>query len=210
MRTFVYIIRAPSLGIAKVGVTADPKGRFGSVKGAAPATLELSHVFEFQSTQAAAVWEKRIFTHANRNRDHGEWVIDDEKLVSLIAEMPRENETARFFETFQGRPTPKNCASFGVQKIRENIAFMPKGSPLSEFVGAFPGAAMAIITTRLAQGYGVEDIAVKDGIDVQDVRDHVAAMRESGTFRIFNFNSASGKQRYENFWSDVAALAVSQ
>ena len=42
------------------------------------------------------------------------------------------------------------------------------------------------VKTLLSKGYGVEDIAIKTGVDVQHVRNEVAILRDDGAlYRMF-------------------------
>lgn len=179
MSQFLYIVRAPGAGLAKVGMSIDPKRRFSGLSATAMHALELAHVFEFSSVQAAAVWEKRLLTHANRTRDSGEWVVDDARLVELISEIPQGCATGAFYSVSKGRSNKASEEKFGEKKVSEHLYQHPEGVSFAEFRGAFKGADKRIIEARLAAGFGVEDIAAKDGISADQAREHIEALRQS-------------------------------
>jgi len=166
----LYCIRfdAPVEPIAKVGVTKDIRSRFPGLTQAAPYPATLTHLFSFATEDDAKSWEHRILRLATRYRDQGEWVLADDRLAELLDQVRGgEDLTEHFATTYRGRVLAVDRPH---RKARRNGI-----GDISAFRKA--------VRSRIADGFGVEDISVKDGFDVELVRAEVQRLRARGEFK---------------------------
>lgn len=166
----LYCIRfdMPAQPIAKVGITRDVRLRFAGITQAAPYPATLTRLFAFSTIDEAKSWEHRILRLATRYREQGEWVLADERLSELLDQVRGgEDLTEHFAATYRGRVLSVDRPHRkGRRKAIGNMV-----------------AFRETIRTRLADGFGVEDISVKDGFDVALVRSEVQRLRASGFFK---------------------------
>lgn len=145
MTAFLYILSTEGTGtrIAKIGVTHSLANRLTSISTCSPFRLVLTHLIKFPSRCTADAEEARLLVAAKRFRPEGEWVVHDEMLERVIAEI-RGGESAIHEFRYRGR---KFSVSEGTDALAR--ARNPRIG-LSE---------RRTINRMIADGYGYEDIA---------------------------------------------------
>lgn len=165
MTEYLYCIRSIGAGpgIAKIGVTRNVRSRFQTITTCAPFRCTLHRAIAFDTRQAADAWEDHILRQATRYRADGEWIVADVALDRLLSDVRGGRDvTADHFRCYRGRPVKP-----------------PKDLP-ARAAGLTGKRAANLVRARLADGYGVEDMAAMDGLDLTFARQEVARLRSIG------------------------------
>ena len=179
--SFLYCIEMEQGALAKVGIAFKPKQRLNTFRSNSPFAMRFRHVLEVERDLAAA-YERHILASARRYRNRGEWVYADEKLDKLFGEVsPAINRTEEFLadhNDYAGRPivddTTRSMEHVHQARFRAQVGKV--AAARARYNGTPNDYARAVIRARLSDGYGVEDIAVMDKLDVDYVR---AVMRNA-------------------------------
>ena len=183
--SFLYCIEMEQGALAKVGIAYKPKQRLSAFRASSPFAMRFRHVLEVERDLAAA-YERHILASARRYRNRGEWVYADKKLDRLFAEVsPAINRTEEFQidgTDYAGRPivddTTRSMEHIHQARLRAQVGRI--AAARIAYDGTSNGYARAVIHARLADGYGVEDIAAMDGIDIEEARAEVRHLRDAG------------------------------
>lgn len=168
--------------IAKIGTTANPRSRISTFVQVSPFPLARLALKLFPSRGEADAWERYLIGAATRYRDGSEWVVDDEALTTLWDGISG-GEDATLDLTYAGRVIPnktpdQNRAAAFAERLRSRVG--PAVAVSVGYKGDPEQFERAIIKARLLQGYGVEDIAVLDGLDAGVIRDEIHRLRVLG------------------------------
>lgn len=186
MSAFLYCIEAHGAGIAKVGVSRDPRSRFYSFCQTAPYEMKYRRVLLMKSTDLAYAHERVVISSANRFRDKGEWVLADQHLDNLLERVDYvSDDTALFDKSSSGRPiiSPDRATDLLREaELKDKVGigaskFLPKSNITPERFRD------AVIRARLDQGYGAQDVLVMDGIPENEywaVVNEMRAAKEAG------------------------------
>lgn len=178
-RFFLYCVEPINGEIAKVGTSDRPRDRLSSLHAVSPFNLRFRHCLELGSRGVADAWERIILSEATRYRDRGEWVICDAHLDDLFAcvtdavcALSEMSVSATEF----GRVMKCDQSAFDADLSRAGVIAQTGIIPPT-FCG---DREIGIIHARLSQGYGAEDCQVMDGINADDFRQEVHALRVTG------------------------------
>lgn len=78
----VYFVRAETLGLIKIGHAEDLAPRFSALRSQSPDRLRMLGVIE---TATARSEERRLHERFRDTRHHGEWFLETDALLALIA-----------------------------------------------------------------------------------------------------------------------------
>lgn len=167
-RAFLYCIKFDKSHHCKVGVTHTPKNRLSHFSGASPFSMFFQTLLEVESIEVASAWEGYILSKANRENACGEWVVYDDLLESLFAEIsPAACCLGEFSQRHEGRPIAsltESEHSRRIYKAKLRSVVGPESAARQPLASTFDQHTRNIINARLDEGYGAEDVRVTDGI----------------------------------------------
>ena len=186
MTDYLYIMTGDFSGVslAKVGVSVRPRDRMTTIASNAPFEMTIQRLKGFECRQEADAWERYVLNAANRYRDRGEWVLNDEHLLSVWDKVDGGTDIdPDDYSPMLGRPIPDrddeaNVRLAYVEKFRHRV-----GPVIASHIGYTGHPALydrAIIQARLKEGYGIEDIAILDGISTNNIRREILRLRMRG------------------------------
>jgi DNA-directed RNA polymerase specialized sigma24 family protein len=184
--TDVFLYRIDLIGprISKIGVSVHPTARIASLRAQSAFDMGFARVLRFDHHRAATSWEAHIISQAKRHKPRGEWVVADDHLDSLIAAVQPYDDCTGLFrdDPRTGRPIPDIDCEVSIASVRKACLMSQVGVRAVNvaFDGSPADYNRAVIHARLADGYGVEDIAAMDGIDIKAVRAEVRKLRKAG------------------------------
>ena len=176
---FLYCIEMKGQRVAKVGVTSKPHERLHALQASAPFLMSYHRLIQMVDRRAAQDWEKHVITHADQHTGRGEWVMLNDKLDQLLSQVPGIRHEAPPSAKERGVQYSKKAAKYSAES-NLRLALTASDREHSEFRGIVPAYEAIVIRTRLAQGYGVEDIAALDKIDVRKARAEMRRLVKSG------------------------------
>lgn len=181
---FLYCIRFVRGKVGKIGVSKRPLGRFDQIASLAPFDLRFHRVIRFRCRRVADAWERHILVNADRYRERGEWVLVNEKLDGILAEISDGEDVTEAFlmERKRGRPIPvhRDDTINDVFSARLIDKVGHEASSVANYDGSPEGYNEAVVLARLSEGFGSEDISVIDGIPLEEVRRIIRDARTSG------------------------------
>lgn len=188
MTAFLYCIQMGEGGPAKVGTSIDPASRLQSIGSTMPFDLSFRHILEVGDRRVADAWEARIIAAANRYKARGEWVLADSLLDDLFAEVAPAVDALPDFQRdpASGRIISRRTddeAMANVYRVSLAAQVGIQRAYGANYAGAAEDYERAVIHARLADGYGVEDIEVMDGIAVEVSRAEISRLVRDGSIR---------------------------
>lgn len=184
--SYLYCIEfTDGMDAAKIGISFNPEKRLKSVAATAPHPMRFRHVLRIADRAHAAAQERRIISSATRYRERGEWVTVDETLDRLFASVPMaENVTAEFSYVVNGRYfLGPGAADNRARKATMSTKVGPLAVAFEGYQGDPKTYDRALVQARLADGYGVQDILVMDGIPEEFSRAVIFNLEKSGKLR---------------------------
>lgn len=188
LHAFLYCIEFVHGEAAKVGVASDPRSRLQTIRGTAPFDMNFRHVLEMEDRREADAWEGYIISAANRYKDRGEWVIADDKLDRLFAQVKDSTDRTDAFraEGDEAGRIVKRSRTASLRHVNKVRLARKVGAGTVKdikYCGRSREFKSALIKARLRQGYGVEDMLAMDGIPLEDSRAVIASLKEQGVLR---------------------------
>ena len=170
MSNFLYCIEAVGEVFGKIGVSRDPSVRICQFYSTAPFEFRFRKVLRFDDREVAYATERYIISSANRYRDAGEWVVIDDHLDNLLSGVNGADDvTSGFTTSTKGRRiVSPEAAELLLMKAKFAEKFGKTSKPKVNPAKDVKAVRAAIISERLAQGYGAEDVKVMDGIHTED------------------------------------------